>query len=80
MPYFIKENKIELLKNGKNYFASVIQSIKKAKQSIFVEAYIFNYDIIGEKILAALKEASLKGVQVYLLLDGFGSRDLSKKL
>ena len=79
MPYYLKGNQIELLKNGKEYFAAVIQSIKQAKQSIFVEAYIFSRDVTGEKILVALKEAAKKGIEVYLLLDGFGSRDLSQK-
>ena len=79
MPYYLKGNQIELLTNGKEYFAAVIQSIKQAKQSIFVEAYIFSRDVTGEKILAALKEAAKTGIKVYLLLDGFGSRDLSQK-
>jgi cardiolipin synthase len=80
MPYYIKGNKIELLKNGKDYFAAVIQSIKKARKSIFIEAYIFSHDVTGKKILTELKEASQKGIKVYLLLDGFGSRDLSQKV
>lgn len=80
MSYYIKGNKIELLKNGKDYFAAVIQSIKKARESIFIEAYIFCHDVTGKKILTVLKEASQKGVEVYLLLDGFGSRDLSEKV
>ena len=80
MPYYLKGNKIELFKNGKDYFAAVIQSIKQAKKSIFVEAYIFSHDVTGEKILTALKEAAKKGIKVYLLLDGFGSRDLSQNI
>ena len=80
MSYYIKGNKIELLKNGKDYFAAVIRSIKKARESIFIEAYIFSHDVTGKKILTVLKEASQKGVEVYLLLDGFGSRDLSEKV
>jgi len=79
VPYYIKENKIELLKNGKDYFASVIHSIRQARHNIFVEAYIFSHDMTGIKILAALKEAAKRNVEVYLLLDGFGSRDLSQK-
>lgn len=80
MPYYLKENKIELLKNGKDYFASVIESIKQAQQSIFVETYIFSHDVTGIKILTALKEAARRNIDVYLLLDGFGSRDLSQKV
>lgn len=80
MSYYIKGNKIELLKNGKDYFAAVIRSIKKARKSIFIEAYIFSHDVTGKKILTVLKEASQKGIEVYLLLDGFGSRDLSEKV
>ena len=80
MPFYLKENKIKLLKNGKDYFASVIQSIKQARQSIFVEAYIFSHDVTGIKILTALKEAAKRNIDIYLLLDGFGSRDLSQKV
>lgn len=80
MPYYVQGNKIELLKNGKDYFVAVIQSIKEARESIFVEAYIFSYDATGKKIFTALKNASRKGVEVYLLLDGFGSRDLAQKI
>jgi cardiolipin synthase len=80
MPYYIKENKIKLLKNGKNYFASVIGSINQARQSIFIETYIFSHDVTGIKILTALKEAAKRNVKVYLLVDGFGSRDLPQKL
>jgi cardiolipin synthase len=80
MPYYLKGNKIELLKNGKDYFAEVLQSIKRARQSIFVEAYIFSHDVTGEKILNALKDAVKRDIKVYLLLDGFGSRDLSQKI
>jgi cardiolipin synthase len=80
MPYYLKENRIELLKNGKNYFASVIKSIQQAQQSIFVEAYIFSHDATGIKILTALKEAAKRNIDVYLLLDGFGSRDLTQKV
>ena len=80
MPYYLKENKIELLKNGKDYFASVIESIKQARQSIFIETYIFSHDVTGIKILTALKEAARRNINVYLLLDGFGSRDLSQKV
>ena len=79
MSYYSKENKIELLKNGKDYFAAVIQSIERAQQSIFIEAYIFSDDITGGEILTALKDAAKRNVKVYLLLDGFGSRDLSQK-
>jgi len=50
VPYYIKENKIELLKNGKDYFASVIHSIRQARHNIFVEAYIFSHDMTGIKI------------------------------
>ena len=69
MPFYLKENKIKLLKNGKDYFASVIQSIKQARQSIFVEAYIFSHDVTGIKILTALKEAAKRNIDIYLLLD-----------
>jgi cardiolipin synthase A/B len=71
---------LNCLKTAKIILPLLFNPSKKPEKSIFIEAYIFSHDVTGKKILTALKEASQKGIKVYLLLDGFGSRDLSQKV
>lgn len=58
---------------GDEYFASMLGDIAAAKQSIDVEAYIFEFDILGKAILQALIKAARKGIKVRVLVDGAGS-------
>lgn len=58
---------------GDAYFNALLASINLAEKSILLEVYIFDIDEIGNKILDHLVTAAKRGVQVKLLLDGFGS-------
>jgi len=58
--------------DGDEFFASLLQSIDSAQQSIDIEKYIFDHDTLGKKILSALGTAADRGVKVRLLLDGAG--------
>jgi len=80
LPHFIGGNTITLLHNGKEYFPILENAINAAKQEIYLETYIFEYDQIGIKIAAALKRAAQRGVNVHLLIDGFGSYQLPKEI
>lgn len=75
--HFVDGNHITLLHNGEEYFPELEAAIEKAKFEIHIEAYIFEYDAIGSKISEALKRAAQRGVSVHLLMDGFGSQNLS---
>ena len=76
---FISGNDVQLLKNSAEYFPALESAINQAQTSIYLQTFIFADDVIGNKIAHALKHAALRGVTVNLLLDGFGSKDLSKK-
>jgi cardiolipin synthase len=67
-------NRIELLKNGEEYFPRLLAAIDGAKRSIYIETYTFELDNIGEKVSDALAAAAQRGVAVHLLVDGFGSQ------
>ncbi len=75
---YVENNHIALLQNGEEYFPQLEAAIDKSQIEIHLEAYIFEYDAIGIKISEALKRAVQRGVSVYLLLDGFGSQNLSQ--
>lgn len=80
MTHFVDGNQIELLKNGAEYFPAALSAIAGATHEIFLQTYIFEADKIGFQIAEALQQAAQRGVNVYVLLDGFGSKDLPKKI
>ncbi len=80
LPGFVEGNHITLLHSGTEYFPALESAIDTARQEIHLETYIFQYDATGSRIAAALKRAAQRGVAVHLLVDGFGSLGLSKKV
>lgn len=76
MNAFIAGNQIELLRNGRAYFPALAVAIEQAKQTIYLQTYIFEVDAAGKQIADALKAAAQRGVTVRVLLDGFGCKDM----
>jgi len=66
-------NRIELLENGAEYFPALIAAIEAAEREIYFESYIFAADHTGYAVAHALTRAVLRGVQVRVMLDGFGA-------
>ena len=73
-------NRIELLKNGEQYFPRLLAAIDGASQSIYIETYTFELDDVGEKVSDALAAAAQRSVAVHLLIDGFGSQTTADAL
>lgn len=70
---FQEGNRLVLLETGQAYFPALEAAILGATREIFLETYIFQDDRVGRGIAAALRAAALSGVQVRVLVDGFGS-------
>lgn len=66
-------NRLTLLETGQAYFPALEAAILGATREIFLETYIFQDDRVGRDIAAALRVAALAGIQVRVLVDGFGS-------
>jgi cardiolipin synthase len=64
---------VALVHSGEDYFSRLERIILDAKTEINIQTYIFDYDNIGKKIIAALKIAASRNVKINILLDGFGS-------
>ena len=73
-------NRLTLLENGAEYFPALIAAMDAARYEIHLESYIFVADASGRAVAAALMRAARRGVATRMLLDGFGSRDLSAEL
>lgn len=77
---FIPGNKVTLLQNGETYFPALEAAIDRARHEIHLETYIYEHDATGRRIADALKRAALRGVKVYVLIDGYGSKDLPRSM
>lgn len=69
-------NQVELVRGGRDYFDRLLAMINNAKHSIHLQTYIFDDDETGVSVASALSNAAKRGVQVYLLLDGYASQNL----
>jgi cardiolipin synthase A/B len=66
-------NRARLLQNGDGIFPAMIEAISRARLSINVEMYIFGHDQTAVHFADALMERARAGVEVRILVDGFGS-------
>ena len=64
----------DLFLNGDQFFDQLIKDIEAAKESITVEMYIFNDDLLGRKMAAHLVAAQIRGVKVQVLWIVWGPR------
>ena len=73
-------NRIRLLVNGEQYFPELLAAIESARRVIEIETYIFADDNIGHRFADALAAAGSRGVEVRLLIDGFGGGEHARRL
>jgi cardiolipin synthase A/B len=69
----IAGNRLELIESGVERFTMLLELIGGAQRSIRMLMYMFNPDKDGDVVRKALSEAARRGVEVKLLIDGFGS-------
>jgi cardiolipin synthase len=78
MTDFVGGNSVALLTGGTEYFPALVAACDAARHEIHIETYIFEDDVAGQRIADVLARAARRGVAVHLLIDGFGSKDLSE--
>ena len=74
---YIQHNKVKLVRGGRDYFSTLTRMIDHAQHSIHLQVYIYEADETGQMVAAALMNAAKRGVNVYLLADGYASKELS---
>lgn len=73
-------NHVQLLRSGGEYFPALEQAIDAAAHEVRLETYILADDPTGRRMVAALKRAAQRGVNVRVAYDGFGSAAFLGKL
>jgi len=69
----IAGNRLELIDSGEARLELLLRLIAGAQESIRMLMYMFNADHAGDRVRDALVAAARRGVEVKLLVDGFGS-------
>ena len=69
----VEGNRLTLLPDGPQRLAVLLALIEGAERTLRLLYYIYTADASGEKIRDALMRAVKRGVEVSLLIDGFGS-------
>src|SRR4051812_44877870 len=73
-------SRLEVLTNGSDFYEAELAAIAAAKNSINLEAYIFQKDKIGHRFVDALTERAKAGVKVNVVIDAIGSFATSDKM
>jgi cardiolipin synthase A/B len=68
-----RSSHIEVLTNGEVFYPAVMEAMRQARQSINIEAYIFQKGEITRAMLDILTDRARAGVKVNLVIDAIGS-------
>jgi cardiolipin synthase len=71
--------KYKFFANSQKSWRAMFDAISSAKESIYLEMYIFQDDMVEFDFLKLLKEKARSGVKIKMILDSFGSSNLSNK-
>lgn len=66
-------HRVALMRGGDELFPAMVRAIEEARTEVWLATYIFNDDPSGRRIVQALRAAAARGVQVRVVVDGFGS-------
>lgn len=70
-------HQVKLLKGSAEFFPELIRAIDAARSHIQLETYIFNFYGEGAQVAAALERAGIRGLRVWVVVDGVGTPQLS---
>ena len=73
-----RDNRIEVLDNGENFYEAELEVMRRARHSINIEAYIFHKGRVAEQVIGVLTERARAGVRVNLVMDSLGSLSTPK--
>ena len=74
---YTANNRIKLVRGGKEYFKQLYQLIDQAQESIHLQMYIFADDETGRYIAEKLILAARRNVSTYIVADGYASQEIS---
>ncbi len=71
-------NRFRLLADGEAFYPAMLEAIEGSRRYLLLEMYLMEPGKVAERFIDALCAAARRGVAVYVMLDGFGSRALGE--
>lgn len=69
----VKDNVVRTYTEGTTLYADMLEAINNAQNTIMFESFIWRADETGQRFKDALIAAARRGVNVFIIYDGFGS-------
>ncbi len=69
-------HQIRLIEGGQDYFETLVAALDQARSHVLLETYIFDVHGEAKRVAEALERAALRGVRVWLVVDGVGTPQL----
>jgi cardiolipin synthase A/B len=69
----VGENRLQLYTYGRDLFDAMLEAIDTARESIFIESYIWKDDAIGQEFQKRLAQKASEGIDIYVIFDRFGN-------
>lgn len=66
-------HEIALLQGSAEYFPALVEAMDRARESVRLETYIFDFTASGADVAEALVRAATRGVRTELIVDGLGT-------
>lgn len=76
---YSENNSVRVFTDGNEKFDALIEEMKNARKYIHVQYYIMSKGELLDRILTVLENKAAQGVEVRVLYDGMGGRNLSRK-
>lgn len=70
-------NRVEVLQNGDGFFPRLFADVAAARQTVHIESFIWWDGATAQKLADLLAKKAREGVEVRLLVDGSGGRDIT---
>ncbi|PUU86592.1 PLDc N-terminal domain-containing protein, partial [Halanaerobium sp.] len=78
LPTGIGYNQLQIYTSGREKFADLFEDIKNARKFVHANYYIINDDRLGDQFMRLLTKKAAEGVEVRLIYDRMGCRNLSR--
>ena len=78
--FYTQNNRVTMMTDGNHMMKSLMEDIKNAQNTINIMFFIIKDDVVGRKLVDALTEKVKQGVEVRLLMDSMGSRQINDKV
>ncbi len=76
---YSENNSVRVFTDGNEKFDALIEEMKNARKYIHVQYYIMSKGELLDRILTVLENKAAQGVEVRVLYDGMGGRNLSRR-